>query len=370
MSPSKRDLQDFISTQALTRDFSKDEIEELAGLLEVKHFKPGGIIFGEGESLSSLFILLQGEVEVLKYDKTKEKLYHILDLKEGSFFGEMSFIDSEPTSATIRAKNHCTVCLLERKKVASRPFYEKLLKNIAICEIKRLRATDKDYVESMRLQLKETQLRNEFGRFFIIIFIILCIFNLVPNYSSFTPIKYFLYSSGFLLIVLVPVYFFIKKTIAPISIFGLTVKNWKRAALEGIFISAILAPFFIVGKHITSPAEEPLFNWASMAQYSRTESTIFFVYYTLHCFIQEFIARGVIQGALIRFMSDTHHLVPIILVSIGFSIAHLTSSPVVSLMTFAGSMVFGLIYYRHDNLIGVTIIHYILGMLAMALGYL
>jgi len=90
----------------------------------------------------------------------------------------------------------------------------------------------------------------------------------------------------------------------------------------------------------------------------------------MHSFIQEFIARGVIQGSLQRFMSDSHYMVPILLASLICAISHLHLSLIAALLTFIGSVITGFFYYRHKNLIGITIMHYNVGVVAIAFGYI
>ena len=366
----EKDPISFFKRQDLTKGLSDIELGQLLDLMELKNYPAGETIIEEGEKIELISFLYTGEIEVLKYGTVGEDLYLITTLAEGSFFGEMSFVDSNPTSATIRAKTDCTTYALSKKHVESLPFYDKLLKNIAACEIDRLRTTNKDLVQSLQIQLKESQLRNDFGRFFVVIIILFGIFDLIPNMAPFSPIKQVLYSWAVLIIVLIPISYFVRKLIMPISTFGITTKNWKKAVLEGFLYPAAIVPLLFLFKYLTAPAGEPLITWASMQQYSLSGIYLFYFLFIFHSFIQEFVARGVIQGSLQRFMSDSHYMIPILLASLICGVSHLHISVMVFLLTFIGSFIAGYFYYRHKNLIGITIMHFIVAIAAKALGYI
>ncbi|HUU29203.1 MAG TPA: cyclic nucleotide-binding domain-containing protein [archaeon] len=277
----EQELINLLKEQELTRDFTESELSELAGLVKTRHYKAGEVIIEEGEKISSIYFLPRGEVDVLKYDDKRENLFTILTLKEGSFFGEMSFVDKEPTSATIRTRTDCTIWVLSKKEVESLPLYDKLIKNIAVCEINRLRITDKDYVESLKIQLKESKLRNDFGHFFIVIIILFCIFNFIPNTAAESPIKQMLLSWGSLIFILIPIVYFVRKILTPISTFGITIDGWKRAVLEGILVSVVLILSLTLLKYFSTPADEPLVTWGTRAQSSRTDLYIYFGLYVM-----------------------------------------------------------------------------------------
>ena len=64
----------------------------------IKFSNPGDIIFKEGDSGESLFIIFHGVVDVYKSDR------QITELTRGSFFGEMALLGDHVRTATIRVK--------------------------------------------------------------------------------------------------------------------------------------------------------------------------------------------------------------------------------------------------------------------------
>ena len=93
-----------LSGSPLFEMLAPQELEFVAELSRPKRFGAGQIVFEEGQHGDSLFVIMKGEVEVLRKDATgASKIIAVLSAPE--FFGEMSLIDKEYRSATVRAKS-------------------------------------------------------------------------------------------------------------------------------------------------------------------------------------------------------------------------------------------------------------------------
>ena len=79
-----------------------DVLEYLATLLTVETPPAGATLFREGEDASAMFVVISGEVEVLKKSKRNIEA-RVAVLGPGDWFGEMSIVDIQPRSATVRA---------------------------------------------------------------------------------------------------------------------------------------------------------------------------------------------------------------------------------------------------------------------------
>ncbi|MDX1429142.1 MAG: cyclic nucleotide-binding domain-containing protein [Rhodothermales bacterium] len=64
-------------------------------------YQPGDIIVREGEETREMFVIQEGEVVVTKNVAGKE--LELARLGRGSFFGEMSLLESMPRNATVKA---------------------------------------------------------------------------------------------------------------------------------------------------------------------------------------------------------------------------------------------------------------------------
>ncbi|MEK6578925.1 MAG: cyclic nucleotide-binding domain-containing protein, partial [Bdellovibrionota bacterium] len=106
-----------------------------------------------------------GIVGVYKNNQLTGTMYDIGQLRAGSAFGEMSLIDNNPRSATVRALTDCHMFFLSREafqKFLSTSidlklrFYESCIRTI----VQRVRQLDESYVIS-QYQLWKTALKKE-----------------------------------------------------------------------------------------------------------------------------------------------------------------------------------------------------------------
>jgi CRP-like cAMP-binding protein len=81
---------------------SDEVLETFARTLSTERFPPGENVFLEGSAAHCLYVLLDGEVEVLKKSRTGRE-HRVAILGPADCFGEMSLIDVQPRSATVRA---------------------------------------------------------------------------------------------------------------------------------------------------------------------------------------------------------------------------------------------------------------------------
>jgi CRP/FNR family transcriptional regulator, cyclic AMP receptor protein len=81
---------------------SDDVLDYLSTLLSVETPPAGATLFREGEDANAMFVVISGEVEVLKKSKRAVEA-RVAVLGPGDWFGEMSIVDIQPRSATVRA---------------------------------------------------------------------------------------------------------------------------------------------------------------------------------------------------------------------------------------------------------------------------
>ena len=84
----------------------------LATKLFEKSYGPGEVIFHEGDPGKCLFVVLDGEVEILQ--QTNEGERRIVSFGPGTAFGELALIDDLPRSATARASAASRLLMLYR----------------------------------------------------------------------------------------------------------------------------------------------------------------------------------------------------------------------------------------------------------------
>jgi len=106
---SPREARDQPLTPSLLRDIglfgalSDEVLEHLAGTLKTMRVAPGDTIFREGDNASrEMYVLLEGEMEVSKRSRRGRDM-RVAILGPNDWFGEMSVLDMQVRSATVRA---------------------------------------------------------------------------------------------------------------------------------------------------------------------------------------------------------------------------------------------------------------------------
>lgn len=132
-------------------DLNDKDLNVIAGVLKEQDFKVGTTIFREGEDGQSLYIIKRGEVKACKATPEGDLLTLTLH-KDGEIFGEMSFLDGRPRSATIVALTDTKVYVLEKNDfetlVDNHPrLIYKMLKNIVFSIHSIVRGMNARYLE-------------------------------------------------------------------------------------------------------------------------------------------------------------------------------------------------------------------------------
>ena len=86
----------------LMQCFQDKELSEIIRMGEFKDVPGFTNVVIEGELSWGIYLIMAGEVEVTRSNQLDGVSYHIAHLREGNFFGELSLIDQNPRSATVR----------------------------------------------------------------------------------------------------------------------------------------------------------------------------------------------------------------------------------------------------------------------------
>ncbi len=78
-----------------------------------QHFEPGEVIFRQGDMGSQVYVITNGEVEVVR-DQPGAGQTVVTRLGPGEFFGEMALVHPAPRSATVRASSALDVLVMQR----------------------------------------------------------------------------------------------------------------------------------------------------------------------------------------------------------------------------------------------------------------
>ena len=79
-----------------------ETLEVLARELPSKHVEVGAIVVREGDTATDMYVVIGGELEVVKLGRDGGEARVAL-FGPGDWFGEMAIVDVQPRSATVRA---------------------------------------------------------------------------------------------------------------------------------------------------------------------------------------------------------------------------------------------------------------------------
>ncbi len=90
---------------------SDESLDALSAHLETVTAAPGEVVMREGEHSREMFVVIGGELEVLRRSRGGAE-GRVAVLGPGSWVGEMSILDVQPRSATVRAVSPCVLVKL------------------------------------------------------------------------------------------------------------------------------------------------------------------------------------------------------------------------------------------------------------------
>jgi CRP-like cAMP-binding protein len=123
--PDFNELQD----RPLFMGVDSEAFNKFAQVATYQEYQPGEVIIKEGEQKDTLMVIENGQVEVLKGDLSlyadDQKIATVsgdrkfCDVFRGDILGEMSLIDVEPASATVRAVTQVGIWSIDRVNFAA-----------------------------------------------------------------------------------------------------------------------------------------------------------------------------------------------------------------------------------------------------------
>jgi CRP/FNR family transcriptional regulator, cyclic AMP receptor protein len=102
----------FLRGVDLFSDIPGEDLARIALITEEAQHPAGAEIIREGDVGESLYIVVDGRVEVRKGDK------RLAELSEREVFGEMAVLDPGPRSATVKAVTDLTLLTIRREDFA------------------------------------------------------------------------------------------------------------------------------------------------------------------------------------------------------------------------------------------------------------
>ena len=225
------------------------------------------------------------------------------------------------------------------------------------------------------------------SRFIIYLFILLTFFvytlKFFEQYGSYSTISQ-LAASLFIIFFGIACILLVKRSHYSHEFYGLSFKNWQKNAVEAVLFTIPIL-IFMVGLKWFLIKTVPEFNKLSVFEFGNKSHTflqtafdhifgkpqklvnfhILLIFYILLVPVQEFIARGCMQGALRNFFTTPNRAFLAILTSnLLFGLFHGLKSFTFALCAFFLGIVWGWIYERQKTIIGPCVSHMLVGVWA------
>lgn len=391
---------DFLMGNALFKGLLPNQIEKISHLFETKEFKRGDFIIKENEISDIIYIIKKGEAEVVKLDPYTGDTHALLSLHAGDVIGEVSLLDEAPRSASIVAKSPCRLLgismhqlqsfsmkeegLLSQKimrfltqKSPSKSIFSTILKNLTRLAGNRIRKSNLSVIEGLQKELTLTKMHMAMGHLIINIVVLLCLYlwlvqSTIHFRESLHSTIYF--TAPFIAVVAIFVMIFMKQSGYPISLYGFTLKNWKKSIIEASWVTLAIAlivlgiKWFLIEWDPAYANKPFIFILGAIKNPNFSLSTYLsiLIAYSLFAPLQEIIVRGALQSSFNEFLIGKRKGVwSVFLSNIIFSVTHTHLSILASLMVFFPGLLWGWLYLRTPTLVGVIFSHILIGIWAL-----
>jgi CRP-like cAMP-binding protein len=113
-----------------------------------RDYTEGEIIIRQGEIGDCMFVIQEGEVDVVRHDADGREIV-VAVLRQGDFFGEMAIFEKEVRSATVRAKGETRVLTIDKKTFLKRVKQDPTLAfNLLKIMSQRIRSLDEELLRN------------------------------------------------------------------------------------------------------------------------------------------------------------------------------------------------------------------------------
>ncbi len=110
-------LADMLEEADMFRDFSRQDVEQLATYVTAYAARRGSKVLVEGGRESYMFIVASGRVDIFKHPGDQQKEAKIATVRAGKTIGEMSVVDGLPHSGTAIVAEPAELILITQRNL-------------------------------------------------------------------------------------------------------------------------------------------------------------------------------------------------------------------------------------------------------------
>jgi len=368
-----------LQKSALFNNFPEADLYSIARYFQQTNFTSNTTFIHEGDISTDFFVLIEGEADVLKKEKTGIRQHKIATLKQGDVLGELGLVDQQLRSASVVTTAPSVIFsipiatlkseLQKNPRLASQA-YLNLTQQLST----RLRNVNEVTVDALQNKLDEMEKRVSMGRFMV--YILLMIFSYVFSFKILLSLAK---GSPSVTLLNIPIIIFLVilsfslmlHSGYPLSTYGLTLKNAGRSMFVAVLYTIPIIMFitffkFLAIRYLPSFSGYLLFDNPFTNAHSSSMSLKIYlliaIAYAIDVPFQEIIVRGSLQGSLQLFLYGPYKVfIAILLSTLAFMMMHLHLEGALAVGIFPLSLFWGWLYSRQGNVIGVSVSHILIG---------
>jgi CRP-like cAMP-binding protein len=353
-------------------DVSPQLLDQLEDLVVRTDYAAGEVILVEGAASDRVCLLTAGRVGVYKGDDRA----CLGSVEAGASFGEMGVLAGAPRSTTVMAETPAVVWSITLPAFAA--FRSRTGVDLLALSMRaqagalgdRLARTNDVAAQWLRERMEQYRIRESFGTLFtnviLMMFLYTSALGVLREFSA-TGSSSTLTTSALLMVMAAGAAWMMRSSGFPPVTFGFTLARWPRVVAES-------AAWSLAFCAVMTLAKAALLHWSDMHRHLQlispwvspagTAATLTaYLLYALLSPVQEFVARGLMQGALSKMLTGTFvPLKSILVANAVFSISHQHLGLAYALAVFVPGLFWGWLYHRQGSLLGVSISHVIIGL--------
>lgn len=371
--------RELLGRTLLLRGLAAEQLDQLGSLAAEIVMADGATIISEGDPSERVWVVIRGEVEIVKGEADADGLHRIATLGEMETVGELGLVDNRGASASVRTLVPSRLLVIPIQAIrqlmgderAARVIYE----NLSLQLNRRLRYTNEVTVRALANELEQFRARVGLAVTLVTLVILVTFYtyclgllaSVAQRWGSTTVV-----TIPLSLLIFAVVCYKIRNSGFPMRFFGLTTVNWKRVVAQSLVYTMPILLLVVIVKWIfirflAENSEMDLIHARTLlaaGDYASLRKDLLgsLVYVALIVPVQEFIARGAMQSLLQHFLTGPHHLFwAVISSNLMFSVAHLFMSPQFAFVSFFFGLFWGSLFARQGSLIGPVVSHALVG---------
>ncbi len=356
------------------------DLARVVPLLVERVVPAGAVVVAEGDAATELFVIRNGRVEVTKRAPDAARAHRLTTLGPGASFGELTFVDRGPRSASVRALEPTTlaalpIAALDALTAGDVAMRGRMLAGLSAFLASRLRGVSEVTASALEHELELAETRIRMGTFLTYVVFIMVGYGFATRFIAdlaHTAADTTIITIPVLLGFGIPLYFMMRQSGEPIATYGLTWNGAAAAAGDAvlwsvpIMLGALALKAAVV--HLRPDlADAPIFALGGFRDPTVTPAAARFALamslaYMLLVPLQEFIARGALQSPLQRFLVGPHaSAMAVVVANALFVAAHLYLSIGFALIAMIPGFLWGWLYARHGTLLAPVVSHVLVG---------